>query len=140
MMTRHPIASLPFDKRRLFAHEAMAVTAVVTEALKTPVVCEPAKLLGLFLALFGRVAAEQGMAPADAYAEGVSLAQTLEAELKAPDATLLRVLVTSMRANPSEDALDRGDVITLDDAVDLATDDRIDRTMPQAPFWTAGSI
>jgi hypothetical protein len=134
---KHPIASLPFDKRRLFAHEALAAARVLREAINTSVICEPAKLAALIL-VFGALGPEDTDVQAD-FAEATRLIQTLEAELQEPDATLLRTIITSMRANPNEDAMDRGDVITLDaaDLADLTNDDRID----QPPrFTTGGSI
>jgi hypothetical protein len=111
-MQKHPIAALPFDKRRLFAHEVLAAANVLREALNTPVICEPAKLAALML-VFGASGPEGTNMQEDA-AEASLLIQTLANELTDPDPTLLRVIITSMRANPNEDALDRGDVIDLD--------------------------
>lgn len=134
-MQKHPIAGLPFDKRRLFAHEAMAVARVVNEAIKTNVVCEPAKMLGLWI-VFGALGPSDTTPEADA-AEATLLAQTLENELTEPDPTLLRVMIASMRANPAEDALDRGDVIDMSAAaaLGLTTDDVIDAA-PRRAAWT----
>lgn len=124
-MSKHPIASLSFDKRRLFAHEALAVARVVHEAIKTNVVCEPAKMLGLALVL-GAIRPDNTSLAEDV-AEAELLARTLQNELEAPDPALLRVIITSMRANPHEDVLDPGGVIALVDAdnLGLTTDDVI---------------
>lgn len=112
----HPIAGIPFDKRRLFAHEVLAVCSVVREALNTAVVCEPAKLLALYMALIAMSPEELG--GSDVFEEGRLLFGTLEDDgsFEDPDPALLRVLLASMRANPRTDALD--DATPLEWAID----------------------
>lgn len=110
----HPIGSLPFDKRRLFALEVIACTRRLLEALDTNVVCQPAKLVALYMVLVGLAPDE--CAEDDAVAEARLLVSTLETSgaFDEPDPKMLRVILASMRANPDEDALSKGDVIELD--------------------------
>lgn len=112
----HPIGRLPFDKRRLFSHETLAAAGVLREALNTAVVCEPAKLLALYMVLIGAAPDDGG--PEDVLQEVEALFATLwnDGSFDEPDATMLRVITTSMRANPRTDALD--DATPLEWAID----------------------
>lgn len=110
----HPLGSLPFDKRRLFALEVLACTRRLMEALDTNVVCQPAKLTALYMVLVGL--APDDCSQDDTVAEARLLIETLETSgsFDEPDPVMLRVLLASMRANPDDDALTKGDVLELD--------------------------